>query len=212
MTCSGTSRRFSRPSATSAVMSGASSVIRSVCFFGVRQLDRVDSGVLGPLGRAAGEDEPHHLSLVVAVARHQHHRVPADRELARPARCVAGGRSRDRSADRPAAAAVSDWPRCSSKGRANTRGSARCISPLHPGVDHPREDHPVVGHHRGQQDERDADAEEGVALPARRQATPAASPRLRLRGGRFRFGGCHRGSKSGRHASLVRRSPRHDGS
>ena len=91
----------------------------------------------------------------------------------------------------------------------------------HPHVDHLREDDPVVRHRERQQDHRDADAEEGIALPARRQleAQPhrlflLARRRLGPRRGfaRFSFDGRHRGSKWPGQASLVRRRTRPDGS
>ena len=81
---SGTSRRFSRPVGTSAVMSGASSVSVGQLRRAADHVDPVDDrrfGVLRLLARRTRSRTC--LSLAVAVARDEHDGVPADGELAR---------------------------------------------------------------------------------------------------------------------------------
>ena len=185
-----------------------------------RQLDGLDSRRLRSLRRPAAEDEPHGPALVVAVARDEHHRVAPDREFPR---LLGAGAVRVAQIVQPIdqlALGEGLSPVQLERAGEHPRIGPRHLA-AHPRVDHLREDDPVVRHRERQQDHRDADAEEGIALPARRQ--PEAQPhrlfllarrRLGPRRGfaRFSFDGRHRGSKWPGQASLVRRRTRPDGS
>ena len=184
-------------------------------FLRTRQLDRIDPRGLGALRGPAAEHQADDLALMVSLPRNDHHRVPADRELARllAARTMGVAEVVEPIDELPLGERLPAMQL--ERAREDARIGPRHL-PAHAGVDHPGEDHPVVGHHRAQQDERDAEAEEGIPPPARRQrrqSPPEGSQRFGpLRSSGFSFDGGHRGSEAGRRASLLGRPRHHNGS
>ena len=151
---SGTSRRFSRPVGTSAVMSGAPSVRSAVAAFVADDLDPFDDGGLRVLRRAFPRTrrEPAG-SLRLPSFGTITQGVASDRELAAERRFRAVRVSEvieavDELVRRQRLAAVQ---------LEGTREHAR-IDPLHftvnARIDHPREQDVVVAHDRRQDDER----------------------------------------------------------
>ena len=132
---SATGRRFSRSPLTSDVSTGASSdqaLARFVRRARAARRGRAASAAAvaprlvarrGP--SAAGRRRVTTWPFSSARARHDRDRSVADRELAGFFERGRAARSRARSTDRRAGASVRDWPRRSSSGRANTRGSTR---------------------------------------------------------------------------------------
>ena len=158
-------------------MSGASSVRSAVVAFVPTHLDPVDDGRLRVLRPLAAEHDAHLLLLEVAVLRHDHQGVAADRELAAVRRCRAVRVAEvveavDELVRRQRLAAV----------QLERTGEDARVDPLHLAVnarvDHPGEQDVVVAHDRRQDDERAGEADKREELPATLAAS-ADGPFLR---------------------------------
>ena len=169
MCLSWTSRRFSRPDETSAVMSGGSSVSCSGRVFCADDLEVVDGGRFLGLCRPHAEDDADGLALPVAVARDEDDGIAADRELAGlPGLGAVGIAKLVQPVDQ-----LAGRHRLTAPDLERPREHAR-VDPLHlpvqPGVDHPGEDDVVVAEHPQEHHERPRQRHERVELPPRVRA------------------------------------------
>ncbi len=162
---SGTSRRFWRASATSAVIRGVSSVtLSSVRFVPTSSSRSIDDG-LDRLRALCREDKANHLTPVVAAARDHDHRVASDGEFSwlfrlRAIRIPEVVQTIDDLRGRQRLAAT-EFVR---------PGKDAGVRPLRlarePRIDHLREADVEVGGDDGEEDERRAAANERVEFPA----------------------------------------------
>ena len=191
MTASGTSRRFSRASVTSAVISGVSSVIFSIGFLAPDDLEVIDRRWFGRFAALCREHDPDELPSPVAGPRNHQNGVAADGEF--PG-LFDGGSIRITQivqAIRRFGSGLNDCPRRNSYGRAKTRGSDRTVSPDNRASIMPGKCQIEVDGDNREDGERHAAAQDCVEFPTATLETAARTHTRSRRHSGARWGQSH---------------------